>query len=100
MPEPDSRESLDASAPLAGTTALVTGGAKRIGRAIALRLAASGTNVAITYRDSQREAEETVRSLTEFNVDAFAVRTDLTDVESIRQSVAAVVEEFGRAGHS
>jgi 3-oxoacyl-[acyl-carrier protein] reductase/pteridine reductase len=94
MPEPATPESRDA--PLAGRTALVTGGARRIGRAIALRLAASGANVAITYRDSQPEAEQTVRELAAFDVDAFAVRTDLTDAESIRQTVAAVVEEFGR----
>jgi NAD(P)-dependent dehydrogenase (short-subunit alcohol dehydrogenase family) len=82
--------------PLAGKTALVTGGAKRIGRAIALRLAASGADVAITYRESQAEAEETVRELAAFDVDALAVRTDLGDAESIRETVAAVVEEFGR----
>jgi 3-oxoacyl-[acyl-carrier protein] reductase/pteridine reductase len=86
----------NAARPLAGKTALVTGGARRIGRAIALRLAASGANVAITYRDSQPEAEETVRALAVFDVEALAVRTDLTDAESIRQTVAAVVEEFGR----
>jgi len=96
MPEPPTTELRDASIPLAGKVALVTGGARRIGRAIALQLAASGTDVAITYRDSQPEAEETVRSLAALNVEAFAVRTDLTDAESIRQSVAAVVEEFGR----
>jgi len=96
MPEPESAASRDPSAPLAGSTALVTGGARRIGRAIALALASSGANVAITYRDSQPEAEETVRALAAFGVEAFAVRTDLTDAESIRQSVAAVVEEFGQ----
>jgi 3-oxoacyl-[acyl-carrier protein] reductase/pteridine reductase len=95
MPEPDSTELRDASGPLAGKIALVTGGARRIGRAIALRLAAAGADVAITYRDSQPEAEETVRALAAFDVDAFAVRADLTDAESIRQSVAAVAEEFG-----
>ena len=96
MPKPESRELHVASAPLAGKIALVTGGAKRIGRAIALRLAASGANVAITYRDSQPEAEQTVRELASFDVDALALRTDLTDAESIRQSVAAVIEEFGQ----
>jgi 3-oxoacyl-[acyl-carrier protein] reductase/pteridine reductase len=96
MPEPPTTESRDVSAPLAGKSALVTGGARRIGRAIALALAASGANVAITYRDSQPEAEDTVRALASFDVEAFAIRTDLTDAESIRQSVADVVEEFGR----
>ena len=96
MPEPESRESRIVSAPLAGRTALVTGGARRIGRAIALQLAAAGANVAITYRDSQPEAEQTLRDLAAFDVDAFALRTDLTDPESIRQSVAAVIEEFGQ----
>ena len=69
---------------LQGKTALVTGAAKRIGRAIALKLAAAGANVAITYRDSQPDAEETVRMLADFDVEAFAVRTDLNDPESIR----------------
>ena len=69
MPEPESREPRIASAPLAGSAALVTGGAKRIGRAIALRLAASGANVAITYRNSQPEAEETVRALAALGVE-------------------------------
>ena len=94
MPKPTSPEST--SAPLAGRAALVTGGARRIGRAVALALASTGADVAITYRDSQSEAEETVRSLAALNIEAFAVRTDLTDAESIRQSVAAAVEEFGR----
>jgi NAD(P)-dependent dehydrogenase (short-subunit alcohol dehydrogenase family) len=81
---------------LTGKTALVTGAAKRIGRAIALTLAESGANVAITYLNSQPEAEETVRALAEYGVEAMAVRCDLRDPESIEQTVAAVVEEFGR----
>jgi 3-oxoacyl-[acyl-carrier protein] reductase/pteridine reductase len=75
---------------------LVTGAAKRIGRAIAMALAANGANVAITYLGSQSEAEETVRDLAAFDVDALAVRTDLTDPQSIEEAVAAVVDEFGR----
>ncbi len=82
--------------PLAGRTALVTGAARRIGRAIALKLAAAGANVAITYLGSQPEAEETVRAIAALDVEAFAVRCDLGDPESIRQAVAAVVEEFGQ----
>jgi 3-oxoacyl-[acyl-carrier protein] reductase/pteridine reductase len=79
-----------------GKTALVTGAARRIGRAIAMALAESGANVAITYLGSQSEAEETVRDLAAFDVEALAVRTDLRDPESIRETVAAVIEEFGR----
>jgi NAD(P)-dependent dehydrogenase (short-subunit alcohol dehydrogenase family) len=81
---------------LTGKTALVTGAAKRIGRSIALALAANGANVAITYLGSQSESEETTRDLAAFDVDALAVRCDLRDPESIQQTVAAVVEEFGR----
>jgi NAD(P)-dependent dehydrogenase (short-subunit alcohol dehydrogenase family) len=81
--------------PLAGKTALVTGGAKRIGRAIALAMGAAGAKVAITYLGSQNEAEETVRDLAAFDVDALAVRTDLGDPLSIRETVGAVVAEFG-----
>ncbi len=61
-----------------------------------LTLAESGANVAITYLSSQPEAEATVRALADWDVDALAVRCDLRDPESIEQTVAAVVEEFGR----
>jgi NAD(P)-dependent dehydrogenase (short-subunit alcohol dehydrogenase family) len=82
--------------PLTGKTALVTGAAKRIGRSIALALAEAGANVAITYLASQPDAEATVLSLAEFDVEAFAIRSDLRDPESINQAVASVVEEFGQ----
>lgn len=81
---------------LAGKTVLVTGGAKRIGRAIALRLAAAGANVGITYRGSQAEAEATVQELARLNVDALAIRSDVTEALDVREMMAAVVEEFGR----
>ncbi|HEX9199455.1 MAG TPA: SDR family oxidoreductase [Acidobacteriaceae bacterium] len=96
MTDPDTNEVQSMARPLAGKVALVTGAAKRIGRGIATALAVNGANVAITYRGSQSEAEETVRDLSTFDVGALAVRTDLNDPESIRETVAAVVEEFGR----
>ncbi len=80
---------------LAGKTVLVTGAAKRIGREIAITLAAHGANVAITFNASQSEAEETVRDLAALDVRAMAVRCDLRDPEDVRQTVGAVVEEFG-----
>jgi NAD(P)-dependent dehydrogenase (short-subunit alcohol dehydrogenase family) len=79
---------------LRGKTVLVTGAAKRIGRAIALALAERGANVAITYLGSQKEAEETVRSLAAHDVDAFAARCDLRNPESIEHTMASVIEEF------
>jgi NAD(P)-dependent dehydrogenase (short-subunit alcohol dehydrogenase family) len=82
--------------PLSGKTVLVTGAAKRIGKAIALRLADAGANVAITYLESQAEAEATIRELAARGVEALAVRADLRDPLSIREMVGSVVEEFGR----
>jgi 3-oxoacyl-[acyl-carrier protein] reductase/pteridine reductase len=81
---------------LKGKTVLVTGAAKRIGRAIALALAERGANVAITYLGSQKEAEETVRSLAAFDVEALAIRCDLRDPEDIQQTVSSVIDEFGQ----
>jgi NAD(P)-dependent dehydrogenase (short-subunit alcohol dehydrogenase family) len=81
---------------LNGKTVLVTGAAKRIGRAIALALAERGANVAITYLGSQPEAEKTIRALAAHDVDASAIRCDLRDPESIQQTMAEVIEEFGQ----
>ena len=81
---------------LKGKTVLVTGAAKRIGRAIALALAERGANTAITYLASQAEAEKTVRALAAHDVDALAIRCDLRDPESIQQTMASVIEEFGQ----
>jgi NAD(P)-dependent dehydrogenase (short-subunit alcohol dehydrogenase family) len=84
------------SRPLAGKTVLVTGGAKRIGREIALTLARAGASVAITFCGSQAAAEETVRDLAALEVEAMAVRCELRDPEDVKQTVGAVIEEFER----
>jgi 3-oxoacyl-[acyl-carrier protein] reductase/pteridine reductase len=81
---------------LAGKTVLITGGAKRIGREIALTFARAGASVAITFGSSQTEAEATVRDLAALDVEAMAVRCELRDPEDVKQTVGAVVEEFGR----
>ena len=79
---------------LQGKSALVTGGAKRIGRSIALALAQHGANVAITYLGSQPEAEQTVRDLADCDVDAFAARCDLTDPLSIVEAVSSAADSL------
>jgi NAD(P)-dependent dehydrogenase (short-subunit alcohol dehydrogenase family) len=81
---------------LQGKTVLVTGAAKRTGRAVALALAERGADVAITYLASQIEAEETVHALAAHDVDALAIRCDLRNPEDIEQAVSAVVNDLGR----
>jgi NAD(P)-dependent dehydrogenase (short-subunit alcohol dehydrogenase family) len=82
--------------PLAGKTALVTGAARRLGRASALALAAAGADVAITFRDSAREARETVVDLSAFGVRAFALRCDVTDEASVKSMMNEAGRELGR----
>jgi NAD(P)-dependent dehydrogenase (short-subunit alcohol dehydrogenase family) len=76
--------------------ALVTGGAKRIGKGIAFALASEGANVAITYRDSDEEARETARELEDYGIRAAAIHADLREPESIRAAVAKVASDFKR----
>jgi pteridine reductase len=75
--------------------ALVTGAAKRIGRSLALGLAAAGADVAITYNGSKAEALETVGALQQLNVRAMAVACNVRNPDSVQTAVAAVVEQFG-----
>ena len=74
----------------------MTGAAKRIGRSLALRLAAAGADVAITYRGSAAEAQATVEALRKHKVRAMAVQCDVRSQESVAATVASVVEQFGR----
>ena len=81
---------------LAGRTALVTGGAVRVGRAIALSLAAAGCDVAIGYRASAAAARATVADLTGLGVRAIALRADLADPAAARRLVATAARRLGR----
>jgi NAD(P)-dependent dehydrogenase (short-subunit alcohol dehydrogenase family) len=81
--------------PLAVKRALVTGGAKRIGRVIALALGRAGADVAITYRGSESEAAQTVADLEALGVRALAVRCDVREEASVQAAVAEMVEGLG-----
>jgi NAD(P)-dependent dehydrogenase (short-subunit alcohol dehydrogenase family) len=80
---------------LEGKVALVTGAAKRIGRAIALALAEEGANVAITYRDSAEQAAQTVHDIEKFGVRGLSVYANLREPESIREAITQVAGELG-----
>jgi 3-oxoacyl-[acyl-carrier protein] reductase/pteridine reductase len=82
--------------PLEGQVVLVTGAAKRIGRALALSLADAGASVAITFRDSESEAERTVADLQALGVQAAAFRAELRDPAQIRAAVDTAAARFGR----
>jgi 3-oxoacyl-[acyl-carrier protein] reductase/pteridine reductase len=82
--------------PLAGKTALVTGGARRIGRAIALALAEAGADVAISYRSSHAEAAQTSAEIAALGRRAVVLECDVRSEPSVRAAVAAVRAEFGR----
>lgn len=75
--------------------ALITGAAKRLGRASALALAEAGADVAITYLRSQREAEKTLKEIQDLGGNGFATRCDVTSESSVRNAVRVVVQRFG-----
>jgi 3-oxoacyl-[acyl-carrier protein] reductase/pteridine reductase len=81
---------------LSGKSALVTGGARRIGRGIALALAAAGADVAITYRNSGREAAQTAGEIELLGCRALAVECDVRSEASVRRAIAATTGCFGR----
>jgi len=81
--------------PLAGKAVLITGGAKRLGRASALAMAAAGADVAITFLRSAREAQHTVIDLSSFGVRAVALRCDVTDEKSVKAMIKEARKELG-----
>jgi NAD(P)-dependent dehydrogenase (short-subunit alcohol dehydrogenase family) len=85
-----------AAKPLEGQVALVTGAAKRIGRSIALRLAAEGASVAVNYRGSKADADSTVREIRAFGAKAIAIQADVSRRDEVRELFTAVEKEFGR----
>jgi 3-oxoacyl-[acyl-carrier protein] reductase len=82
--------------PLAGQQAVVTGGSRGIGRAIACRLAAKGASVVVNYVANDAAAAETVRLITEGGGRARALRFDVGDAEAVRAAFADVVDHEGR----
>ena len=80
---------------LAGKTALITGAARRLGRAIALALAEAGADVAITFLSSAREAQHTVIDASSFGARAVALRCDVTDEKNVKAVIKETARELG-----
>jgi len=81
---------------LNGKVALVTGGAKRVGKAIVLALARRGCKLVVHYRTSQSEAEETVRELLAAGHEAMAIQADITQEADVERMIETAVAQFGR----
>lgn len=81
---------------LQGKVALVTGGARGIGRGIALTLAAEGARVAVNYVNNADAAEDVVREIRKQGGDAEAIGADVGVYEQAQRLVAATLERFGR----
>ena len=80
---------------LKNKVALVTGGARDIGRAISIQLAKQGASVAVNYFDNADDAAETVRIITANGGKAVAIQADVTKPEDVKNLVAKSVEAFG-----
>ena len=80
---------------LSGKTALITGASKGIGRAIAIRYAQEGANVAFTYLSSVEKGQALEDELSAFGIKAKGYRSDASDFKAAEDLVNAVVAEFG-----
>ncbi|MBI4467665.1 MAG: SDR family NAD(P)-dependent oxidoreductase [Acidobacteria bacterium] len=74
---------------------LVTGGARRVGRAISLALAGAGARVVVNYNTSKAEAADTVREIERQGSRAVAVEADVSQPDEVKKLVAAAEKEFG-----
>jgi 3-oxoacyl-[acyl-carrier protein] reductase len=81
---------------LSGKSAIVTGGSRGIGRAIVLRLAGQGADVAFSYRGNQAAAQETAAAVEALGRRALAVQGDVSDPIAAEAVVAAALAAFGR----
>ena len=75
--------------------ALVTGASKGIGKAISIRLAEMGINVAVNYNTSSSQAENLVKTLQKMGVDSFAIKADVSQLDQVEKMINQVDETWG-----
>ncbi|GJM35484.1 MAG: oxidoreductase [Saprospiraceae bacterium] len=80
---------------LKGKVAVVTGGARDIGRAISVGLAKEGAKVVVNYHSSEAGANETIKEIKAFGGEAIAVQADVSKLADIKHLKAKAVEAFG-----
>jgi 3-oxoacyl-[acyl-carrier protein] reductase len=81
---------------LTGKVAIVTGGSRGIGRAISLRLARAGADVAVVFAGNREKAEAVVSEIQEMGRRSLAIQADVSQAEQVDAMVKQVIEEFGR----
>src|SRR3954452_18364434 len=86
----------DAMIDLSGKSAIVTGGSRGIGRAIALRLATQGADVAFSYRGNEAAAKDTAAEIEKLGRKAVAIQGDATDPAAADALVKAALDAFGK----
>jgi pteridine reductase len=89
-------ESVPSRQSLNGKIALVTGSAKRLGRAVALRLVQEGADLVIHHRSSKEEAQSAVAEIEKLGRRAVAIAADLNNVNEIKRLFDETVKQFGR----
>ena len=81
---------------LKGKTAVVTGGSRGIGKAVSLKLASYGANIAVIFAGNEEAANETVKKIKdEYKVEAKAYRLDVSDFNACKETVAEIKNDFG-----
>jgi len=84
---------------LPNKVALVTGGARDIGRAVSIKLAAEGASVIVNYFDNPNDASDTVRTITDAGGKAIAIQADATKAGDVHKLIMKCRETFGQSIH-
>lgn len=84
---------------LKGKVAIVTGGARDIGRQASLKLAAAGAKVCINYNTNAEQANETIKEIKNAGGEAIAIQGDMTKAADVKKVVDGCVKEYGTVIH-